>query len=60
MLWLKACPGYRRQWSLGDGQDSSMLGEFWTMNSVYQLDRLGSWEENSKDSWTETKTQSLM
>lgn len=21
------------------------------MSSVYQLDRLGSWEENSKDSW---------
>lgn len=58
----KACPGYRReqkgyscQFDMSEGREiiktSLILAEFWRMSSVYQLYRLGRWEENSKDSW---------
>lgn len=50
---IKDLAWIQRQWRLGDGQDSLMLAEFWEMGNAYQLDRLGSWEENSKDKWIE-------
>lgn len=50
---IKDLAWIQRQWRLGDGQDSLMLAEFWAMGNAYQLDRLGSWEENSKDNWIE-------
>lgn len=50
---IKDLAWIQRQWRLGDGQDSLMLAEFREMGNAYQLDRLGSWEENSKDNWIE-------